>query len=190
MFPCLATGKLTHVPCRAGSGWLTSGDDSRPPTMTCDWTSIWFRVDWASGRVGPPSLNKIISCKNKSWGHFDNSAGGWDQCAGVGLRPTKEGRLVHHRGCRCAERRWPWHGGAVKGNDCHRWSSDGVVLWLGRMQNGDTIECRKESSRLRWPYYSSGEWELDGSERVAGDGGGKFITSVSTQEKMVRKRRA
>jgi hypothetical protein len=28
---------------------------------------------------------------------------------------------------------------AVKGNDSDRWSSNGVVLWLGRRQNGDVI---------------------------------------------------
>jgi hypothetical protein len=29
---------------------------------------------------------------------------------------------------------------AVKGNGGDRWSSDGVVDWLGRRQNGDVIE--------------------------------------------------
>jgi hypothetical protein len=29
---------------------------------------------------------------------------------------------------------------AIKGNDDNRWSSDGVVLWLGRRQNRDAIE--------------------------------------------------
>jgi hypothetical protein len=29
---------------------------------------------------------------------------------------------------------------AVKGNDDDGWSFDGVVLWLGRRQNGDTVE--------------------------------------------------
>jgi hypothetical protein len=28
----------------------------------------------------------------------------------------------------------------VKGNDGNKWSSDGVVLWLERMQNRDAIE--------------------------------------------------
>jgi hypothetical protein len=28
----------------------------------------------------------------------------------------------------------------VKGNDNGEWSSDDMVLWLGRRQNGDTIE--------------------------------------------------
>jgi hypothetical protein len=28
----------------------------------------------------------------------------------------------------------------VKSNDGDGWSSDGVALWLGRRQNGDTIE--------------------------------------------------
>jgi hypothetical protein len=29
---------------------------------------------------------------------------------------------------------------AIKENDDSRWRSDGVVLWLGRRQNGDMIE--------------------------------------------------
>jgi hypothetical protein len=29
---------------------------------------------------------------------------------------------------------------AVKGNDGGEWSSDGMVLWLGRRQNGDAVE--------------------------------------------------
>jgi hypothetical protein len=29
---------------------------------------------------------------------------------------------------------------AMKGNDSGGWSYDGVVLWLGRRQNGDTVE--------------------------------------------------
>jgi hypothetical protein len=29
---------------------------------------------------------------------------------------------------------------AVKGNDGGGWSSDGVVLWLGRRQNRDAVE--------------------------------------------------
>jgi hypothetical protein len=29
---------------------------------------------------------------------------------------------------------------AVKGNDGGGWSSDGMVLWLGRRQNGDAVE--------------------------------------------------
>jgi hypothetical protein len=32
------------------------------------------------------------------------------------------------------------HQTAVKGNDGGRWSSDGVVLWLERGQNGDVVE--------------------------------------------------
>jgi hypothetical protein len=31
-------------------------------------------------------------------------------------------------------------GTTVKGNDGGGWSSDDVVLWLGRRQNGDTAE--------------------------------------------------
>jgi hypothetical protein len=29
---------------------------------------------------------------------------------------------------------------ALKGDDGGIWSSDGVMLWLGRKKNGDTIE--------------------------------------------------
>jgi hypothetical protein len=32
------------------------------------------------------------------------------------------------------------HGMRVKGNDDGGWSFDGVELWLGRWQNGDTLE--------------------------------------------------
>jgi hypothetical protein len=32
------------------------------------------------------------------------------------------------------------HVTAVKGNNNDEWNFDGVVLWLGRRQNGDTIE--------------------------------------------------
>jgi hypothetical protein len=31
------------------------------------------------------------------------------------------------------------HGTVVKGNDGDEWSSNGVVLWLGRRQNGDVV---------------------------------------------------
>jgi hypothetical protein len=31
------------------------------------------------------------------------------------------------------------HETAVKGNDGGGWSSDGLVLWLGRRPNGDTV---------------------------------------------------
>jgi hypothetical protein len=59
----------------------------------------------------------------------------------------------------------------VKGNDGGGWSSDGVVLWLGRMQNGYVIEWWREWSRLRWPFYNSEGWESGGLRRVAdGDG--------------------
>jgi hypothetical protein len=32
----------------------------------------------------------------------------------------------------------------VKGNNGGKWSSDGMMLWLGRMQNGDTVEWWRE----------------------------------------------
>jgi hypothetical protein len=37
----------------------------------------------------------------------------------------------------------------VNGNDGGRWSSDGVVLWLGRRQNGDAVEWYREWPSLR-----------------------------------------
>jgi hypothetical protein len=55
----------------------------------------------------------------------------------------------------------------VKGNDDNSWSSDGVVLWLGRRKNRDTIECWAERPRLRWSFYSSGGWESGSPGRVA-----------------------
>jgi hypothetical protein len=32
------------------------------------------------------------------------------------------------------------HETVVKGDNNNGWSSDGVVLWLGRRQNGDVVE--------------------------------------------------
>jgi hypothetical protein len=37
----------------------------------------------------------------------------------------------------------------VKGNGDGGWSSDDMVLWLGKMHNGDTVEWWEEWSRLR-----------------------------------------
>jgi hypothetical protein len=37
-------------------------------------------------------------------------------------------------------RRDDGRGTAVKGNDDGMWISDGVMLWLERRQNGDTVE--------------------------------------------------
>jgi hypothetical protein len=37
----------------------------------------------------------------------------------------------------------------VKGNDCGRWSSDGMVHWLDRRKNGDMVEWWGEWPRLR-----------------------------------------
>jgi hypothetical protein len=62
-------------------------------------------------------------------------------------------------------------GTRVKGNDGCGWIYDGVVLWLGRRQNGDTIEWCEEWSRLRWSFYNSGWWESDSPGRVACCGG-------------------
>jgi hypothetical protein len=47
-------------------------------------------------------------------------------------------------------------GTAVKGNGDDGWSSNGVVLWLGRRQNGDMVEWWGEWPRMRCPVYSSG----------------------------------
>jgi hypothetical protein len=41
------------------------------------------------------------------------------------------------------------HGMAVKENDSGGWSSDDVVLLLGRRQNGDTIEWWEEWPSMR-----------------------------------------
>jgi hypothetical protein len=57
----------------------------------------------------------------------------------VGVRDAKEGRLVCHSGCHCA-RRDDGRGSAMKGNNDSGWSSDGVVLQLGRRQNGQDVE--------------------------------------------------
>jgi hypothetical protein len=40
-------------------------------------------------------------------------------------------------------------GTVVKGNDGGGWSSDGVVLWLGRRQNENAVKWFGEWSRLR-----------------------------------------
>jgi hypothetical protein len=32
------------------------------------------------------------------------------------------------------------HGTTMKGNNSDRWSSNCVMLWLGRRQNGDAVE--------------------------------------------------
>jgi hypothetical protein len=37
-------------------------------------------------------------------------------------------------------RRNDGHGMMVKGNDDDGWSFDGVVLWLGKRQHGDTVD--------------------------------------------------
>jgi hypothetical protein len=59
----------------------------------------------------------------------------------------------------------------VKGNNGIRWISDGVLLWLGKRQNGDAVEWWGEWPNLRWSFYSSGGWESGDPERVAYDGG-------------------
>jgi hypothetical protein len=59
----------------------------------------------------------------------------------------------------------------MKGNDNGGWIFDGVVLCLGKMQNGDAIECWGEWSRLKWFFYSCGGWEPGVPERIACGGG-------------------
>jgi hypothetical protein len=58
----------------------------------------------------------------------------------------------------------------VKGNDGTGWSSDCVVLWLGRRQNRNMVEWWREWPRLRWYFYSSGGWESSGPRRIACNG--------------------
>jgi hypothetical protein len=71
----------------------------------------------------------------------------------------KEGSLVRHL---CViVRKDDGRRTVVKENDGDGWSSDGVVLWLGRRQNGDTIEW-KEWARL---------WESGCPRRVVGGSG-------------------
>jgi hypothetical protein len=41
-------------------------------------------------------------------------------------------------------RRDDGHKTVVKENDSGEWSSNNVVLWLGRRQNGDTIQWWRE----------------------------------------------
>jgi hypothetical protein len=46
-------------------------------------------------------------------------------------------------------RRDDGHEAAVKGSDDNRWSSDGMMFWLRRRQNGDVVEWWGEWSKLR-----------------------------------------
>jgi hypothetical protein len=48
-------------------------------------------------------------------------------------------------------------GTTVKGNDCGGWSSDDVMLWLGKRQNGDPIEWWRRVIKIEMTFYSS-EW--------------------------------
>jgi hypothetical protein len=72
-------------------------------------------------------------------------------------------------------RRDDGRGTTVKGNDDDEWSSDDVVLWLGRRQNRDTVEWWGEWSRLRGPFYSSGGWDLDCPGRMVGGDGADLM---------------
>jgi hypothetical protein len=62
-----------------------------------------------------------------------------------GVREANVGCLVRHRGC-VIVRRDDGRGPAVKGNNGARWSSDDMVLRLGRRQNEDVVEWWEE-----WP---------------------------------------
>jgi hypothetical protein len=46
-------------------------------------------------------------------------------------------------------RRDDGHETTVKGNNDGGWSSDGIVLWLGRRKNRDAVEWWREWPRLR-----------------------------------------
>jgi hypothetical protein len=59
---------------------------------------------------------------------------------------------------------------AVKGNDDDGWSFDGVMLWLGRKQNGYAVEWWEEWPKLKRSFYSSRVWEFSGPGRVACSG--------------------
>jgi hypothetical protein len=86
----------------------------------------------------------------------------------------KEGWLVHHHECRCAERRcasdsgerelWVYDSG---------WSSDGVALWLGRRQNGDVVESWGEWPKLRWPFIA-----VEGESRAIWGGWAAVVVQI------------
>jgi hypothetical protein len=56
----------------------------------------------------------------------------------------------------CVRHRWVMRETSVEGNNGGGWSSDGMVLWLRRRQNGDTVEWCGEWPWLRWCFYNSG----------------------------------
>jgi hypothetical protein len=60
---------------------------------------------------------------------------------------------------------------SMKVNDGSGWSSNGVMLLLGRMQNRDAVEWCGEWVRLICSFYTSGGWELNSPVRVACDSG-------------------
>jgi hypothetical protein len=59
------------------------------------------------------------------------------------------------------------HGTMVKENDGGKWSSDGVVLWLGRRQNRDVVEWWGEWPMFRLAFYNNGGWQSGCQGRVA-----------------------
>jgi hypothetical protein len=87
----------------------------------------------------------------------------------------------------------------IKGNDNDGWSFDGVLLWLERRQNRDTVEWWGEWARLRWPFYSSGGWKWDNLGRVADNDGTNLMLQFQLKrggdvmkhcQKMKRRQRA
>jgi hypothetical protein len=43
-------------------------------------------------------------------------------------------------------------GTVVKGNESDGWSFNGVVLWLGRRKNGDTVEWCGEMTKVEMTF--------------------------------------
>jgi hypothetical protein len=96
-------------------------------------------------------------------------------------------------------RRDDGRGMIVKGNDGGGWSSDGVVLWLGRRQNEVTVEWWGKWPRLRWTFYNYRGWESSGLGRLVGGGGADSIfwfwlemggNRTKRYQKMMRRKRA
>jgi hypothetical protein len=76
----------------------------------------------------------------------------------------------------------------VKENDDTGWSSDCVVLWLGRRQNRNMVEWWREWPRLRWYFYSSGGWESSGPRRIACNGCANLMLQFQLERGGDRKR--
>jgi hypothetical protein len=63
----------------------------------------------------------------------------------------------------------------VKENDGDGWSSDNMVLWVGKRQNRDAAEWWGEWINLRWSFYSNWGWESGGPQRMDCGGGADSI---------------